>query len=378
MRALLDGRARADRGARGRGAGGGGAGRGRDRRRSTTRSSCWRSGASRRGSASSSPRRGRWSRAIRLGRPGAPRWRRRCRESGQLDGARAELDQLAAPELPRHPPGRRLDHDGHAALRPLCRARRRARGRRSCTTCCCRTRDSTWSPGSRSSAWARRRGTSASSPATIGREGEAIDALRARARGERAAQGPRSARPHAAGLRRRAGRRRARVAADRRGRRDGGVAGPAVGGAAGPAAAGRMRPRLPTGVPATLWGTLRRALPSAAHEQDIGDRREAVRGARSLEGAAGPVQQGRGFPRGARPCDHVGRRAPRAARRARRVRRPLQEVADGGPADRPRALQARDSRRALEEADERDQAADRARRHRPRSSTRATPGARAS
>ena len=62
----------------------------------------------------------------------------------------------------------------------------------------------------------------------------------------------------------------------------------------------------------------------------------------------------------------VGRRPSRPARRPRRVRRPVQEVADGRPADRPRPLQARRPRRALEEADERGQAPARPRRRRRR------------
>ena len=71
----------------------------------------------------------------------------------------------------------------------------------------------------------------------------------------------------------------------------------------------------------------------------------------------GAVHQARGLPRRARAHRHLGRRPPRAARRSRRVRGTLQEVADGRPADRPGALQARRPRRALQEADERGQAA---------------------
>ena len=60
------------------------------------------------------------------------------------------------------------------------------------------------------------------------------------------------------------------------------------------------------------------------------------------------------------------------------LRREVQELADGGPADRAGPLQARRPRRALAQADVGRHQAARARRRRARSSTPATPGARAS
>ncbi len=71
------------------------------------------------------------------------------------------------------------------------------------------------------------------------------------------------------------------------------------------------------------------------HAQDACDRRETVRRPRLRGRTPRCVHERRGLPRGARARRHVGRWPPRAARGPRRVRRPLQEVADGGSADRP-------------------------------------------
>ena len=65
----------------------------------------------------------------------------------------------------------------------------------------------------------------------------------------------------------------------------------------------------------------------------------------------GPFKKGEGLPRGPRARHHLGRRAPRAAGRAGRVRPEVQALADGRPADRARAVQARRARRALAQAD---------------------------
>ena len=100
--------------------------------------------------------------------------------------------------------------------------------------------------------------------------------------------------------------------------------------------------------------------------QDARHRREALRRARPRARAPGAVHQERGISRGPRAHDHLGCRPPRPARRPRRIRRPLQEVADGRSADRAGPFPARRPRRALEEADERRQAADRPKRGRDR------------
>ena len=126
-------------------------------------------------------------------------------------------------------------------------------------------------------------------------------------------------------------------------------------------------------------------LPSGVHGQDPRHRREAVRGpgprpraARSVREAHRCGGQDRALAGGPRARHHLGRRPPRPARRARRVRRQVQEVADGRPADRPARVQARGARRALREADEGRARPAAPRRRRAASSTRATPGARAS
>ena len=126
-------------------------------------------------------------------------------------------------------------------------------------------------------------------------------------------------------------------------------------------------------------------LPSGVHGQDPRHRREAVRGpgprpraARSVREAHRRGGQDRALAGGPRARHHLGRRPPRPARRARRVRRQVQEVADGRSADRAAQLQARGARRALREADEGRARPAAPRRHRHTSSTRATPGARAS
>ena len=120
-------------------------------------------------------------------------------------------------------------------------------------------------------------------------------------------------------------------------------------------------------------------LPSRARNgQDARHRREAVRRPGPDQGPPRRVRQARGLPRVRHARRHVGGRAPRAARRARRVRRQVQEVAHGRSADRAGPLQARRARRALAQADDRHHAHAQARRRRPRSSTPATPAARAS
>ncbi len=80
-------------------------------------------------------------------------------------------------------------------------------------------------------------------------------------------------------------------------------------------------------------------------------RREALRGAGPRARAAGPFKKQEGFLEGPDHVDHVGRGSPRAARRTGSLRRQIQELADGRPADRARALQARRARRALAQAD---------------------------
>ena len=119
------------------------------------------------------------------------------------------------------------------------------------------------------------------------------------------------------------------------------------------------------------------AMPPSKHE-DSRDRREAVRRTRPRARAARPVRQARGLPRGARAHHHLGGRPPRAARRARRVRPEVQALADGGPADRARALQARRPRRALARSRCRSSRRSCTATTSARSSTPATPDARAS
>ena len=74
-------------------------------------------------------------------------------------------------------------------------------------------------------------------------------------------------------------------------------------------------------------------------------------GRTSPASCTGPFQKHEGYLEGPEHVVTLGRRAPRPARRAGSVRRQIQELADGRPADRARALQARRPRRALAQAD---------------------------
>ena len=111
----------------------------RSPRRSTTRSSCWRSAASRAGWRELEPPRASWSRSpIPTGRPGAPRSRRCCGRPGSL----RRPGRVRAARRSRL---RGIPHDGDwmtaMTLLADCSVElgdRRAR-RRSCTSCCCPT-----------------------------------------------------------------------------------------------------------------------------------------------------------------------------------------------------------------------------------------------